>query len=69
MIFHPPLSPNPKEASRTDLHILKYRDYTSPHSCTQYYFGTYAMDKYTLSLCHKLWFSNPYIFATQCRRP
>ena len=19
--------------------------------------------------CHKLWFSNPYIFATQCRRP
>ena len=21
-----------------------------------------------LSLCHKLWFSNPYIFATQCRR-
>jgi len=22
-----------------------------------------------LSLCHKLWFSNPYILATQCRRP
>ena len=22
-----------------------------------------------LSLCHKLWFSNAYIFATQCRRP
>ena len=22
-----------------------------------------------LSLCHKLWFSNPYIFTTQCRRP
>ena len=22
-----------------------------------------------LSLCHKCWFSNPYIFATQCRRP
>ena len=21
-----------------------------------------------LSLCHKLWFSNPYIFATQCRK-
>ena len=46
MIFHPPLSPNPKEASRTDLHILKYRDYTSPHSCTQYYVETYAMHRY-----------------------
>ena len=22
-----------------------------------------------LSLCHKIWFSNFYIFATQCRRP
>ena len=22
-----------------------------------------------MSLCNKLWFSNPYIFATQCRRP
>ena len=22
-----------------------------------------------LSLCHKLWFSNPYIYATQCWRP
>ena len=22
-----------------------------------------------LSLCHKLWFSNPYIFTTPCRRP
>ena len=22
-----------------------------------------------LSLCHKLWFSNPYIFETQCLRP
>ena len=22
-----------------------------------------------LNLCHKLWFSNPYIFATKCRRP
>ena len=22
-----------------------------------------------MSFCHKLWFSNPYIFATQCRRP
>jgi len=22
-----------------------------------------------LSLCHKLWFSNPYIFGTQCLRP
>ena len=21
-----------------------------------------------LSVCHKPWFSNPYIFATQCRR-
>ena len=22
-----------------------------------------------MSLCHKLWFSNPYIFGTQCLRP
>jgi len=22
-----------------------------------------------LSFCHKLWFSNLYIFVTQCRRP
>ena len=22
-----------------------------------------------LSLCHKLWFTNPNIFATQCRAP
>ena len=22
-----------------------------------------------LSLCHQLWFSNPYIFAARCRRP
>ena len=22
-----------------------------------------------LSLCHKLWFSNPYFFSTQCLRP
>ena len=22
-----------------------------------------------LSFCHKLWLSNPYIFATRCRRP
>jgi len=22
-----------------------------------------------LILCHKLWFSNPYIFKTQCRKP
>ena len=22
-----------------------------------------------LSLCHQLWFSNPYIFAAHCRRP
>ena len=22
-----------------------------------------------LSLCHKLWFSNPFIFVTQCHRP
>ena len=24
--------------------------------------------KKELSLCHKLWFSNPYIFGTQCRK-
>ena len=22
-----------------------------------------------LSFCHKLWFSNPFVFATQCNRP
>ena len=28
-----------------------------------------TMSKKELSFCHKLWYSNPYNFATQCRRP
>ena len=32
-------------------------------------FITILKSRKELSLCHKLWLSNPYIFATQCRRP
>ena len=33
--------------------------------------GTLSHPHYNkeLSLCHKLWFSNPYIFGPQCRKP
>ena len=34
-----------------------------------YFWTIWNRFKKKLSFCHKLWFSNPYIFATQRRRP
>ena len=36
--------------------------------CVRSLAASYFLSK-ELSLCLKLWFSNPYIFATQCHRP